>query len=57
MNEKEYWLIFTKLELCTLFLIQKPVETLDEALDNIKDGAYWAIIDIPANFSTYLIKR
>ena len=30
---------------------------MDEALDNIKDGAYWAIIDIPANFSTYLIKR
>ncbi|XP_063959480.1 ABC transporter G family member 20-like isoform X2 [Lytechinus pictus] len=38
-------------------IIQKPVDTMDEALDNIREGAYYGIIEIPENYTTFLLKR
>eukprot|EP00057_Strongylocentrotus_purpuratus_P015081 XP_011669555.1 PREDICTED: ABC transporter G family member 20 [Strongylocentrotus purpuratus] len=38
-------------------IIQKPVATMDEALDNIREGRYYGIIEIPANYTSFMIKR
>ncbi|XP_063959857.1 ABC transporter G family member 20-like [Lytechinus pictus] len=36
---------------------QKPVDSLDEAISDLRNGKYWGVIDIPENYSYYLIQR
>ncbi|XP_072165912.1 ABC transporter G family member 23-like [Diadema setosum] len=38
-------------------IIQKHVNTVEEAYKNIGEGAYWGIIEIPSNYSHYLQQR